>query len=82
MTKPPLGRVWHRGTPPSVGWWPASRTFDENTVAWWNGDYWSEPCPYWITPGMAEGFARMRADYQSWVMWRERPASWPARSRT
>lgn len=33
---------WHKGAPPSIGWWPASRVQKKNAIRWWNGKCWSE----------------------------------------
>jgi len=32
---------WHKGPPPSIGWWPASVQREKNAIRWWNGIYWS-----------------------------------------
>lgn len=32
---------WNKGAPPSIGWWPASVTKNENEIRWWNGEKWS-----------------------------------------
>jgi hypothetical protein len=37
MSKP----KWHKGPPPSIGWWPASVQHDRKVLRWWNGEYWS-----------------------------------------
>lgn len=34
---------WHKGAPPSVGWWPASVQQDPECLRWWNGLFWSVP---------------------------------------
>ena len=35
--------VWHKGPPPSIGWWPASRTGTRGFYRWWDGKQWSAP---------------------------------------
>lgn len=32
---------WHKGPPPSIGWWPASVQRDPEAIRWWNGHIWS-----------------------------------------
>ena len=41
--QPPDGRTltWHKGPPPSVGWWPASVARDPRALRWWDGTCWS-----------------------------------------
>lgn len=34
---------WHKGPPPSIGWWPAGITKQIDLLRWWNGEYWSVP---------------------------------------
>lgn len=79
---PPKDPQWNRGAPPSVGWWPASKVRDIKTLAWWDGTCWSIPALPWFTLAQAQSTARIEADYQRFYEWRERPASWPPRSRT
>jgi len=40
---PPDGDMceWRKGRPPSIGWWPASRTRDAGWLRYWNGACWS-----------------------------------------
>jgi hypothetical protein len=35
--------MWHKGKPPSIGWWPASVQRDQKCIRWWNGKHWSAP---------------------------------------
>lgn len=41
--KPPAGSAceWSRGSPPSVGWWPASVNRDPTVLRYWDGKCWS-----------------------------------------
>jgi hypothetical protein len=32
---------WHKGEPPSIGWWPASYSKQKDILRWWNGKRWS-----------------------------------------
>lgn len=34
---------WHRGPPPHVGWWNASKVRDVIAWRWWSGTAWSVP---------------------------------------
>lgn len=78
MCLPPHG---HFGPPPSVGWWP---TRARDALRWWDGEFWSMEAYDWMTKEQAEKQAEWRADpgTQMKVMWRDRPADWPERSRT
>jgi hypothetical protein len=75
--------TWHKGPPPSIGWWPASSCRDPQYFRWWNGKNWSIAC----TKNDSTADAAMNATYPARVLadyieWTERPASWPERSRT
>jgi hypothetical protein len=73
---------WHKGPPPSIGWWPASHCKDENTLRWWNGKYWglSVNSTYDIKDVIQ--FAKVKAPFQDGIEWTDRPSTWPERSRT
>lgn len=72
---------WHKGPPPSIGWWPASTTRDPNCLRWWNGDWWSLPAYIsWIASEAAEAAALKTTTDE--IEWTDRPASWPERSKT
>lgn len=73
---------WHKGPPPSIGWWPASYAKDAGIVRWWNGKVWGTACSEFTSPVQAARNARMAASAQGGIRWTERPANWPARSRT
>jgi hypothetical protein len=75
--------TWHKGPPPSVGWWPASYWRDPRMYRWWNGERWSTAC---TSDDSAEEAAE-KAGYESFmdkddIAWTDRPASWPERSKT
>lgn len=74
------------GPPPSVGWWPASRTESPNELRWWNGSHWSI-----IFRRANDGMTDFRdadnpharaPELPTPIQWQHRPASWPERSRT
>ena len=75
--------VWHSGPPPSVGWWPASVARDRYAIRWWDGRFWSRVCrkatPYTDVDRRA---SKKAAERQEYILWTDRPASWPARSKT
>lgn len=72
---------WHKGPPPSIGWWPAKNRFDSNTIRWWNGKYWSLPAHAGTTAEVAGRVALVRG-WSTEIEWADRPDDWPARSRT
>lgn len=74
-------RKWHKGPPPSVGWWPASNSMDKSVVRWWDGSSWSVAC-HRGTPIADVGYQAARKSDLGGVEWRDRPVSWPKRSRT
>ena len=39
-------RIWHKGPPPHVGWWNASRGRDESIWRWWDRAGWSKASPH------------------------------------
>jgi len=73
--------TWHKGPPPSIGWWPASTRRDPYALRWWNGEWWSIPARPHMTAEQAAVIAE-RKTWQGDIEWTERPASWPERSRT
>ena len=63
------------GPPPSIGWWPIAK---DNVLRYWNGEWWSVPCPIWYIAIVAGGMARERSLIPTGrVMWRERGPDWP-----
>ena len=75
---------WHKGPPPSIGWWPASVVRDANVLRWWNGEYWSaaaeEKSSQWGVYIAASN--RENLSVQTDIEWTDRPEWWPARSKT
>lgn len=76
---------WHKGPPPSLGWWPASINECFGIYRWWNGMYWS-----WAATSQASSidagkialFKEVISDIGGVVKWKHRPKSWPKRSMT
>ena len=73
---------WFSGPPPSVGWWPASKGRVMNAYRWWDGTRWSAMAQNWYTAEYAAVIASRPTPPREPVEWRERPASWPKRSKT
>jgi Protein of unknown function (DUF2510) len=74
--------TWHKGPPPSIGWWPASKAGNPKCLRWWNGAAWSLDCYSDMRTETAERRAGFKALVQDNIKWTKRPASWPERSRT
>jgi hypothetical protein len=76
--------TWHKGPPPSIGWWPASTRRNPDTLRWWNGVEWSFPAYCKWTAEVAANEARQPtwSHFQEEIEWTDRPASWPERART
>jgi len=74
--------TWHKGPPPSIGWWPASYWGDAHVLRWWNGEYWSRPAEEEFELHQVAATAALKDPSQHEIEWTDRPAWWPARSRT
>jgi hypothetical protein len=74
--------TWHKGPPPSIGWWPASVCREPRSLRWWNGRWWSLPAYSDMTATEASWFARRDTRSQSIIEWTDRPDDWPKRSYT
>jgi len=67
---------WRKGSPPSIGWWPASNVRKPGFVRWWDGSLWSMYARPEDTPERAAQRAASKAPDQEHIEWAERPASW------
>ena len=74
--------TWHKGPPPSIGWWPASRRRNPDTLRWWDGSAWSFPAHIGMTAKEAAKQSAIKSGRTPNIKWTDRPASWPERSRT
>jgi hypothetical protein len=75
--------TWHKGPPPSVGWWPASSYWEDAYVLrWWNGEYWSRPAEAGFELHQVAATAALKDPSQHLIEWTDRPAWWPERSKT
>lgn len=77
-------KKWHKGPPPSVGWWPASMWRDAACLRWWDGHNWGKACYALQDKNVAANKAHMREKIigEFAIEWQNRPKSWPKRSRT
>ena len=75
--------TWHKGPPPSCGWWPC-RGQKCIVLRWWDGQRWSLWASSWGDALTAAWYAaRPDSDWmQPRIEWTERPDWWPERSRT
>lgn len=75
--------TWHKGPPPSCGWWPC-RGGKRIVLRWWDGQRWSLAADQWQGALVAAWCAaRPEVDYmQPHIEWTKRPDWWPERSRT
>jgi hypothetical protein len=74
--------TWHKGPPPSIGWWPASWNRNPRILRYYNGEWWSIVVSCYMTAKEAGERAREKEPWQKDIEWTDRPASWPERSRT
>ena len=76
MSKP----KWHKGSPPSIGWWPASigHSVDITTkhrkklIRWWDGQFWSVAAFPDFTAAEAADCVCFKAPGQNLIEWSER----------
>lgn len=54
-------RTWHRGPPPHIGWWNASKWSRGNVWRWWDGEKWS----YGVLSDEPHSEVARRADLKS-----------------
>ena len=74
---------WHKGPPPSIGWWPASASRDPNALRWWDGKYWSSVAYAGDSLNLVKAQANKRLEKPLYeIEWTDRPNSWPAQSYT
>lgn len=73
---------WHKGPPPSIGWWP-TRVLKTSLSGyrWWNGKCWSWPAFAHESATKAAHWASKKEDKHD-IEWTDRPKDWPERSRT
>jgi hypothetical protein len=74
MIKPK--RTWHKGAPPSVGWWPACHSHkgkrNIRIIRWWNGEYWSVAAFPEFTAEEANDCTCFKALGQNLIEWTDR----------
>lgn len=75
---------WHKGPPPSVGWWQASISKDPACLRWWNGKNWSAPCSKEDSKNeiARHSMEPCRKEIAGFIEWKHRPKSWPRCSHT
>jgi hypothetical protein len=74
--------TWHKGPPPSIGWWPTSNYRDPDAHRWWNGEWWSAAAYPEEAANTAAAVACLKGARQDDIEWTDRPAWWPERSKT
>jgi hypothetical protein len=81
-----MSTVYTPGEPPSDGWWPTRVMVNGEWhmgLRWFNGRDWSIGVDPSTSAKRASMAAHVIAVHPNWAIeWAERPASWPARSRT
>ena len=75
--------TWHKGPPPSCGWWPTKKGRHGYHLRWWNG-LWSRGAARLDSARAAAWLAEQpEGDWiQPHIEWTERPDWWPERSKT
>jgi hypothetical protein len=64
--------TWHKGAPPSIGWWPASISKISVYIRWWDGEKWSLPAYQDWTAIEAADVASLKMTNQKDICWTER----------
>jgi hypothetical protein len=75
-------QTWKSGSPPSIGWWPASTQASDGVFRWWDGRCWSLAAVSDLSSSEAGDQARRESVNSQYVLWTERPIEWPRRSLT
>jgi len=75
---------WHKGPPPSIGWWPTKHYHNRDSAAyrWWNGECWSWAAFMHESAEKAAHWARKKETMYTDIEWTDRPKNWPERSKT
>jgi hypothetical protein len=64
---------WHKGPPPSIGWWPASVSHFQESLRWWDGECWSIPVSRFETSRAAGKAAQYKEkNATSLIEWTDR----------
>lgn len=63
---------WHNGTPPSIGWWPASFGRNKDSIRWQDGKLWSDYALPHYSAKEAAGCAAVMNISKQGVEWTER----------
>jgi hypothetical protein len=63
---------WHKGAPPSIGWWPASCGRQTKVIRWWNGAHWSDFVEPSYSAEFAAKYATIKAVNADSIEWTER----------
>jgi hypothetical protein len=69
---------WHKGKPPSIGWWPTQGS----CYRWWDGEVWSWPAFAHEPAEKAAHWATKKDVGRRDIEWTDRPVGWPERSKT
>ena len=75
---------WHKGPPPSIGWWPTKHYHnrDSATYRWWDGECWSWAAFAHESAEKAARWAAKKETLHVDIEWTDRPKNWPERSKT
>ena len=63
---------WHKGPPPEIGWWPASRAKDKECLRWWDGKCWSFPAYWYQSASFAGRIAKVKSEMDENIQWTDR----------
>lgn len=63
---------WHKGSPPSIGWWPASCAGNIKAIRWWDGKRWSITASPENTAKEAEHISKTKDFLDENIRWAKR----------
>jgi len=71
---------FHKGAPPSIGWWPATNLPEMNKLLdkeelphrWWDGECWSRPAYKYSTAERAAWVSDSKAEDSKNIQWTSR----------
>lgn len=74
--------MWHKGTPPREGWYPASTTRNPAILRWWDGEKWSAGCDVTRSVEDAEALAKQACEVApEKIEWSDGPPADPEEAR-
>ena len=68
----PIDPIWRTGSPPDIGWWPATLGRNILALRYWDGQHWSDSVPPDATLKAIERARRGRSTCANMMVWAAR----------